>query len=69
MSAKLVLTEMTKEEGYAEKDGDEDKEEEEGTEEENGEGERKEELVIQGSHMVSGARCPAWSDQLKKWTS
>ena len=25
-------------------------------------------LVIQGSHMVSGARCPAWSDQLKKWS-
>ena len=20
-----------------------------------------------GSHMVSGTRCPAWSDQLKKW--
>ena len=33
MSAKIVLTEMTKEEGYAEKDGDEDEEEEEGTEE------------------------------------
>ena len=27
----------------------------------------KEKLVIQGSHMVSGTRCPAWSDQLKKW--
>ena len=26
------------------------------------------ELVIQGSHMVSGTRCPAWSDQLKKWS-
>ena len=25
-------------------------------------------LVIQGSHMVSGARCPAWSDLLKKWS-
>ena len=25
-------------------------------------------LVIQGSHMVSGARCPAWSDQVMKWT-
>ena len=24
-------------------------------------------LVIQGSHMVSGTRCPAWSDQVKKW--
>ena len=24
--------------------------------------------VIQGSHMVSGTRCPAWSDQLKKWS-
>ena len=23
-------------------------------------------LVIQGSHMVSGTRCPAWSDQMKK---
>ena len=22
-------------------------------------------LVIQGSHMVSGTRCPAWSDQVK----
>ena len=31
--------------------------------------ERKEEkkLVIQGSHMVSGTRCPARSDQLKKY--
>ena len=29
---------------------------------------RKKELVIQGSHMVSGTRCPAWSDQLKKWS-
>ena len=26
---------------------------------------RKKELVIQGSHMVSGTRCPAWSDQVK----
>ena len=25
-------------------------------------------LVIQGSHMVSGTRCPAWSDQVKKWS-
>ena len=25
-------------------------------------------LVIQGSHMVSGTRCPAWSDQQKKWS-
>ena len=25
------------------------------------------ELVIQGSHMVSGARCPAGSDPVKKW--
>ena len=24
--------------------------------------EEKEKLVIQGSHMVSGTRCPAWSD-------
>ena len=23
-------------------------------------------LVIQGLHMVSDTRCPAWSDQLKK---
>ena len=23
-------------------------------------------LIIQGSHMVSGTRCPAWSDQVKK---
>ena len=23
-------------------------------------------LVIQGSHMVSGTRCPAWSDQVKQ---
>ena len=30
--------------------------------------ERKKELVIQGSHMVSGTRCPAWSDQLMKWS-
>ena len=29
---------------------------------------RKKELVIQGLHMVSGTRCPAWSDQLKKWS-
>ena len=26
------------------------------------------ELVIQGSHMVSGTRCPARSDQLKKYS-
>ena len=26
------------------------------------------EQVIQGLHMVSGSRCPAWSDQLKKWS-
>ena len=26
------------------------------------------EQFIQGSHMVSGTRCPAWSDQLKKWS-
>ena len=25
-------------------------------------------LVIQGSHMVSGTRCPAWSDPVKKWS-
>ena len=25
-------------------------------------------LVIQGPHMVSGTRCLAWSDQLKKWS-
>ena len=24
--------------------------------------------VIQGSHMVSGTRCPAWIDWLKKWS-
>ena len=30
--------------------------------------EKKSKLVIQGSHMVSGTRCPAWSDQLKKWS-
>ena len=24
-------------------------------------------LVIQGSHMVSGTRCPAGSDPVKKW--
>ena len=24
--------------------------------------EKKKKLVIQGSHMVSGIRCPAWSD-------
>ena len=24
--------------------------------------------VIKGLHMVSGTRCPAWSDQLKKWS-
>ena len=24
------------------------------------------ELVIQGSDMVSGTRCPAWSDQLNR---
>ena len=29
---------------------------------------KKKELVIQGSHMVSGTRCPARSDQLKKWS-
>ena len=28
----------------------------------------KSKLVIQGSHMVSGTRCPAWSDQVKKWS-
>ena len=36
-----------------------------------GKGERKrkkKKQVIQGSHMVSGTRCPAWSDQLKKWS-
>ena len=30
-----------------------------------GEEREKEELAIQGSHMVSGTRCPAWSDQVK----
>ena len=25
-------------------------------------------LVIQGSHMVSGALCPAGSDPVKKWS-
>ena len=29
---------------------------------------RKKELVIQGSHMVSGTRCPARNDQLKKYS-
>ena len=28
----------------------------------------KKKLVIQVSHMVSGTRCPAWSDQLKQWS-
>ena len=28
----------------------------------------KEKLVIQGSRMVSGTRCPAGSDPVKKWT-
>ena len=52
--------------------GKEEEEEEEGEKEE-GEKEEKEkeeeekkrkkkELVIQGSHMVSDTRCPAWSD-------
>ena len=26
------------------------------------------EQVIEGLHMVSGTRCPAWSDELKKWS-
>ena len=26
---------------------------------------RERKLVIQGSHMVSGTRCPAWSDHVK----
>ena len=26
------------------------------------------ELVIQGSHMVGGTRCPAGSDPVKKWS-
>ena len=30
-------------------------------------GKNGKEQVIQGSHMVSGTRCPAWSDLLKKW--
>ena len=30
--------------------------------------ERKKELVIQGSHMVSGTRCPAGSDPVKRWS-
>ena len=30
--------------------------------------ERKKELVIQGSHMVSGTRCPAGSDSVNKWS-
>ena len=29
---------------------------------------KKKELVIEGSHMVSGTQCPARSDQLKKWS-
>ena len=24
--------------------------------------------VIQGSHMVSCTQCPAWNDQMKKWS-
>ena len=32
-----------------------------------GGGQRRGKLVIQESHMVSGTRRPAWSDQLKKW--
>ena len=28
----------------------------------------EDEQVIQGLHMVSGTRCPAWSDQLKRWS-
>ena len=31
-------------------------------------GEVGEELVIQGSHMVSHTRCPAESDPVKKWS-
>ena len=27
-----------------------------------------EKQVIQGLHMVSATRCPAWSDQLKRWS-
>ena len=29
---------------------------------------RRKKQVIQGSHMVSGTRCPAWSDQVEKWS-
>ena len=29
---------------------------------------RERELVIQGSHMVSGTRCPAGSDSVMKWS-
>ena len=25
-------------------------------------------LVIRGSHMVSGTRCPAWNNAVKKWS-
>ena len=32
------------------------------------EGLKERKQVIQGSHMVSGTRCPAWSDYLKKWS-
>ena len=28
----------------------------------------RDELVIQGSHMVSGTQCPAGSDPVKKWS-
>ena len=28
---------------------------------------REKKQVIQGLHMVSGTRCPAWSDLVKKW--
>ena len=44
-----------------------EEEEEEEAEEEAGE-EEETELVIQGSHMVSGTRCPAGSDPVKKWS-
>ena len=29
---------------------------------------KRKKLVIQGSHMVSGTRCPAGSDPVKKWS-
>ena len=44
---------------------EEGNEKEKGREEEEEEEKEEKELVIQGSHMVSGTRCPACSDQVK----